>query len=98
MIRELTCNRGVGCRVHGPGDLTMDSMRLAPNGSVFPQIPCCRCEDNTRAWDRLAGKTYCPNCMESLAVGEAEPVVEKTERAAKPRLTRRFRLNNFCLR
>ena len=62
----------------------MESMRLAPRGSVFPQIPCCRCEDNSRAWDRLAGKTYCPNCMEALAVGEADPVVEKT---AKRRCT-----------
>jgi hypothetical protein len=58
----------------------MDSIRLAPNGSVFPQIPCCRCGDKTRAWDRLAGKTYCPNCMEALAMGEADPIVEKTDK------------------
>jgi hypothetical protein len=58
----------------------MDNMRLAPNGSVFPQIPCCRCGDKTRAWDRLAGKTYCPNCMEALAIGEADPITEKTDK------------------
>jgi hypothetical protein len=58
----------------------MESIRLAPNGSVFPQNPCCRCADNTRAWDRMAGTTYCPNCLESLAMGEAEPVVEKTDK------------------
>jgi len=58
----------------------MDSIRLAPNGTVYPQIPCCRCADNTRSWDRLAGKTYCPNCMEALAVGEGDPVVEKTDK------------------
>lgn len=58
----------------------MESIRLAPTGSVFPQIPCCRCADNSRAWDRIAGKTYCPNCMESLAVGEADPIVERTDK------------------
>ena len=58
----------------------MDSIRLAQTGSVFPQIPCCRCADNTRAWDRLAGKTYCPNCTEALAMGEAEPIIEKTDK------------------
>src|SRR5262245_48947939 len=58
----------------------MDSIRLAPTGSVFPQIPCCRCGDNTRPWDRICGKTYCPNCMEALAMGESEPVVERTDR------------------
>jgi hypothetical protein len=58
----------------------MESIRLAPNGSVFPQNPCCRCGDQTRAWDRLAGKTYCPNCLEALAMGEADPVVEKTDK------------------
>jgi hypothetical protein len=58
----------------------MDSIRLAPNGSVFPQLACCRCGDKTRAWDRLAGKTYCPTCMEALAMGEADPVIEKTDK------------------
>ena len=58
----------------------MESMRLAPVGSVFPQIPCCRCADNTRAWDRIAGKTYCPSCTEALAMGEGKPVVEKTDK------------------
>ena len=58
----------------------MDSIRLTPNGSVFPQIPCCRCADNSRAWDRIAGKTYCPSCMEGLAQGEGDPVIERTDR------------------
>ncbi len=58
----------------------MDSIRLAPTGSVFPQIPCCRCADHTRTWDRIAGKTYCPNCLESLAMGETDPVIERIDR------------------
>jgi hypothetical protein len=58
----------------------MDSIRLAQAGSVFPRIPCCRCGDSTRSWDRLAGKTYCPNCTEALAMGESEPIIEKTDK------------------
>ncbi len=58
----------------------MDSVRLAPIDSVFPKIPCCRCADGNRTWDRIAGKTYCPNCLESLAQGEASPIVERCDR------------------
>jgi len=58
----------------------MDSVRLSPAESVFPQLPCCRCTDEHRPWDRIAGKTYCPNCLESLAVGESDPLVERTDR------------------
>src|SRR5205823_10848309 len=57
----------------------MDSLRLAPADSVFPRIACCRCGDGARAWDRIAGKTYCPSCLELLALGEADPIVERTD-------------------
>ena len=58
----------------------MDSLRLAPAESVFPKIACCRCSDGARPWDRIAGKSYCPSCLELLALGEADPVVERTDR------------------
>ncbi|MFO0865563.1 MAG: hypothetical protein U0744_13090 [Gemmataceae bacterium] len=58
----------------------MESLRLAPAGSVFPKIPCCRCADNVRSWDRIAGKTYCPHCLEELILGEAAPIVERPEK------------------
>lgn len=58
----------------------MESMRLAPADSVFPRNPCCRCGDQSRPWDRIAGKTYCPNCLEALALGAADPIVERTDR------------------
>ena len=35
----------------------MDSIHLAPADSIFPKIPCCRCGDQSRWWDRIAGKT-----------------------------------------
>ena len=58
----------------------MESLRLAPADSVFPKIACCRCADGARAWDRIAGKTYCPSCLELMAMGEGDPVVERTDR------------------
>ena len=58
----------------------MESLRLAPANSNFPKIPCCRCSDHARYWDRIAGKTYCPSCLEALAVGEGDPLIAKTER------------------
>jgi hypothetical protein len=58
----------------------MDSLRLAPADSIFPKIPCCRCSDEVRYWDRIAGRTYCPNCLEALALGEGAPLIAKTER------------------
>jgi hypothetical protein len=58
----------------------MDSIRLAPIDSTFPQLACCRCSDDHRPWDRIAGKTYCPNCLEGLAMGEGDPLVERTDR------------------
>jgi hypothetical protein len=58
----------------------MESIRLSPADSISPKIPCCRCSDQSRFWDRIAGKTYCPNCLEALAQGEGDPLVAKTDR------------------
>jgi hypothetical protein len=58
----------------------MECIRLASADSIFPKIPCARCSDQSRYWDRIAGKTYCPNCLEALAMGEGEPLVLKVER------------------
>jgi hypothetical protein len=58
----------------------MESLRLTPADSVFPKIPCCRCGDSTRPWDRIAGKTFCPGCLELLAMGEGTPIIERTDK------------------
>jgi hypothetical protein len=50
-------------------------MRRLPPDIVLPQ-PCCRCTDDSRSWDQIAGKSYCPNCLEDLAVGEADYLIE----------------------
>ncbi len=41
--------------------------------------PCSQCAADNRPWDEICGKTYCPHCLESLACGEAEPLVLRTE-------------------
>jgi hypothetical protein len=58
----------------------MDSVRLTPPDNVLVWVPCCRCADKDRRWDRIAGRAYCPSCQEALAVGESEPLIERTEK------------------
>jgi hypothetical protein len=59
----------------------MGSVRVIRIENSMQLSPCCRCGEGERRWDRIAGKPYCPNCQEELAVGEAPPLVERTERA-----------------
>lgn len=58
----------------------MERVRIAPVSSVSLTAPCCRCGQTEGCWDRIAGKAYCPDCQELLAVGEGEPLYEPTER------------------
>ena len=58
----------------------MECVRRAPAESVFPKLPCCRCHDPARHWDRVAGKTFCPGCLESVIAGQAAPIVERADR------------------
>jgi hypothetical protein len=58
----------------------MDSLRLAPAGTIPALLACCRCGASDRPWDRMASRAYCPNCQELLALGESDPLVEPTER------------------
>ena len=62
------------------GKSRMDRVRLlAPRNSVAP-APCSRCGLDQDRWDRIAGKSYCPNCQEDLALGEARPIIERAEK------------------
>ena len=58
----------------------MEGMRQPPENKSFAQVPCCRCGAGDRYWDHIAGKAYCPNCLEALAIGEADPVIEQVEK------------------
>ena len=52
---------------------------MAPKQRWPAVLPCCRCSSRERRWDRIAGKAYCPECQESLVMGLADPLVERTE-------------------
>jgi hypothetical protein len=58
----------------------MDSLRLTHVEDIPLLVACCRCEKAERPWDRIAAKAYCPHCQEALVVGEAPPLVERTEK------------------
>jgi hypothetical protein len=56
----------------------MNRVRLAAVEGDSILIACCRCGRDGGRWDRIAGKAYCPHCQEALALGEAEPLIERT--------------------
>lgn len=61
------------------GDAPMESLRLATAGNVTSRLECSRCGDDTRDWDRIAGRSCCPHCLERLASGETEPIIERVD-------------------
>jgi hypothetical protein len=56
----------------------VDNLRILPRDSLSSSA-CCRCSKTERPWDRIAAKSYCPSCQEALILGEAPPVIERTE-------------------
>ena len=58
----------------------MDGIRICPPNSVPLGIPCCRCAGHARGWDRIADKAYCPDCQEAIIVGQADPIIERTQK------------------
>jgi hypothetical protein len=59
---------------------SMDGLRVVAADCVCPLDPCCRCRAEGCQWDRINGVPYCPDCQESLAQGDAEPLRLRTER------------------
>jgi hypothetical protein len=57
----------------------MNSLRITGSDSTSSLAPCSRCAQGDQRWDRIAGKCYCPNCEEALALGEGPPLVQRTE-------------------
>ena len=57
----------------------MEHLRKIEPG-VCTREACCSCHSATGRWDRLAGKPFCPHCQEALALGEAAPFVQRTQR------------------
>jgi hypothetical protein len=54
-------------------------IRLLSGMPTQSSVPCCRCGATGQPWDRIAGKSYCPNCQETMALGETPPVREAAE-------------------
>lgn len=57
----------------------MDRIRYVLLDGTCCWTSCCRCLAGIHLWDQVAGHPYCPNCQEALALGEAPPLVERTE-------------------
>jgi hypothetical protein len=57
----------------------MDGLRLVADAGCSPLDPCGRCGAAGCPWDRIAGKPMCPDCQESLALGEGPALVESVE-------------------
>jgi hypothetical protein len=60
----------------------MEGLRLVSAAGLNPHVACIRCQATGCPWDRVAGKAICPDCQEAIALGEAEPLVERLERGA----------------
>lgn len=57
----------------------MDHRHDTPGRNVAAMLACCRCGRDDQPWDRIAGKAYCAGCQESLVLGEAPPLCERTQ-------------------
>src|SRR5947209_17706562 len=57
---------------------SMDSLRMVADDASCA-MPCCRCGAGERNWDRVGGKAYCPECEETIVLGESEPLIERTQ-------------------
>ncbi len=52
----------------------MESLRLAPGLSKPAFLPCSRCGNDDRDWDRLGGRAICTECQETLLLGRSAPL------------------------
>jgi hypothetical protein len=52
----------------------MESLRLAPGLSKPAFLPCSRCGNDDRDWDRIGARVFCTGCQESLILGRAAPL------------------------
>ena len=57
----------------------MNGLRVVKE-EIATRDSCSRCQSGGCPWDRLAGQVVCPDCQETLAQGEGEPLVVPTEK------------------
>jgi hypothetical protein len=58
----------------------MEALRRIRSGGGSAIEPCSRCGAGGCPWDCLAGRPLCPDCQESLALGEGPLLRERGER------------------
>lgn len=58
----------------------MSSIRIVAASGVSTRQPCGRCGAVGCHWDQLAGQALCPDCQESLLLGEADALLLQRER------------------
>jgi hypothetical protein len=57
----------------------MGGLRVVKTGGAA-RGACSRCRATGCPWDHIAGESFCPDCQESLAQGEGEPLIVRTEK------------------
>jgi hypothetical protein len=57
----------------------MGGLRVVRKGDAA-RGACGRCKATGCPWDHIAGEPICPDCQESLAQGEGEPLIVRTEK------------------
>ena len=57
----------------------MEGLRQVTGEGVSPSAPCGRCGATGCPWDRIAGKPMCPDCQETLVLGDGPPLMERPE-------------------
>lgn len=55
----------------------MEGLRLVTASGQSPLAACTRCEATGCPWDRIGTTAVCPDCQECLALGEAEPLIQR---------------------
>jgi hypothetical protein len=59
----------------------MEGLRRVHEAEGSAAAPCGRCGAAGCPWDRIAGRPMCPDCQESLALGEGPMLRERVEAA-----------------
>jgi hypothetical protein len=57
----------------------MDSLRLISANGLSRHDPCSQCAAAGSQWDRIVGRPYCPDCEETLALGEGAALILRTQ-------------------
>ena len=60
----------------------MEGLRQIRKPDKSALEPCSRCGSAGCPWDRIAGHAMCPDCQETLALGDGPPLRARVESAS----------------